>query len=93
MVLGMCTCIIRALFILQAHKSSLRVKTCHRKIKALSLVISVGCLERCCFLSVRLQGLQLFTSYLYLILFAYISGQNSLQLRFLKHVRVTLGGT
>lgn len=54
--------------------------------KALSLVISVGCLESCCFLSVRGLGLQLFSSCLSLSLFAYILGQNSLKQRFLKCV-------
>lgn len=53
MALGMCVRLLRALFILQAHKSSLHVKRlAMEKIKALSLAISVGCWERWCFLRV-----------------------------------------
>lgn len=80
MVLGMCTSIIRALFIQQAHKSSLcGNKNClKKKIRASSLVISVVGLARCCVLCVRRRGLRLFTSCWSLILSPCISGPNFL---------------
>lgn len=79
MVLGVCTSIIRALFIQQAPKSSLwgkrlALKERGKKKKALSLVINAVCLDRCCILSVRQRGLPLFASGLSLVLSACISG-------------------
>lgn len=49
MVLGMCISIIRALFIQQAHKSSLCGKrlALKKKKRALPLVISIAGIERC----------------------------------------------